>query len=120
MKISTKLSIAALSLLAVVATGIWVHEQGRPLVQPWELIHKLLGVATALYLGSIAYGLLRKGRPKKTAWFFVSLTALAIVGIVATGIMLTGSDLYAYLKWHNIFTVSAAVTGVVSLFVLIK
>jgi hypothetical protein len=120
MSISTKLTIAAIGFLIVVGTGFWLHEQGRPLNTLLESTHKILGVVLAAYVGLIAYGLMKTGHPKTAAWFFVSLTAIAIIAIIVTGAMLTRSDLYVLLKWHNISTVAAVVTGVVSLFLLIK
>ena len=120
MSIQTKLTIATISLLIVIGTGFWLHELGRPLNTSLETIHKLLGVVLAGYVGVIAYDLMKNGHPKAAAWFFVSLTAIAIVAIIVTGAMLTRSDLYVLLKWHNISTVAAVLTGVVSLFLLIR
>jgi hypothetical protein len=112
---------AGLSFVLMFLSGIWVSRAGKPLNGVLFTIHKLVGLAAAVFLGATVYGLHQAAALDGREWGGVVVSGLLFLGTVATGGVLgIGKEKSAtMLRLHQIGSVLAVLSTAATLYFLL-
>jgi hypothetical protein len=115
------LVVAGLLFLFIFLSGLWLSRSGRPLKTGISTIHKVVSLATGVFLIVTLVQLHRADPLNAPQWVAVVVTGLCFAGDVATGGLLSFEKPWpkAVLRLHQILPVLTAVSTGVMLYLLL-
>jgi hypothetical protein len=113
---------AGLFFLFILASGIWLSGSGRPLKGSIFTVHKLVSLATGVFLIITVYQLGQVAPPSAMEWVAIAVTGLCFLGtVVAGGLLSTDKPMpIAILRVHQIMPVWAVISTAASLYLLLS
>jgi uncharacterized membrane protein YhiD involved in acid resistance len=112
--------IVGLGLVLIFATGIWLSRKGRPLNVGISTIHKLIGLATGVFLLVTIYQRSRAVPLSAPEWAAIVVTGLCFLGTVISGAILSSDEPkpVAVLRVHQIVPVLTVISTGATLYLL--
>jgi hypothetical protein len=113
---------AGLSFVLMFLSGIWLSRAGKPLNGVLFTIHKLVGLAAAVFLGATVYGLHQAAALSGMQLVAVAVSGLLFLGtVVAGGVLGIGKEMpTAVLRLHQIGPVLAVLASATTLYFLLS
>ena len=113
---------AGLCFLLMFLSGIWLSRAGKPLNGVLFTIHKLVGLAAAVFLGATVYGLHQAAALNGTELTGVVVSCLLFLGtVVAGGVLGIGKEVPGtVLRLHQIGPVLAVLSAATTLYFLLS
>jgi hypothetical protein len=107
--------------LLVFLSGIWLSRKGRPLNVAISTVHKLISLATGIFLLVSIYQQYQVVPLNATEWIAIVATGLCFVGNVISGGLLSSDKPrpVAVLRVHQIVPVLTALSTGVALYLLL-
>lgn len=111
-----------LFFLSIFLSGIWLSRTGRPLNVAISTLHKLISLATGVYLIVTIYQQNKVGSLNGTVWLAVVVTGLCFLAIVATGGLLSTDRQMptAVLRVHQIVPILTVLSTAATLYFLLS
>jgi hypothetical protein len=121
MNITARVVIAGLSFVLVFLSGIWLSRMGRPLNVGISTAHKLISLATGVFLLVTIYQQNKIVPLSTSEWTVIFVTGLCFLGTVASGGFLSSDNPMpvAVLRVHQVLPVLAALSSGLTLYLVL-
>jgi len=113
--------VAVLLFACIFLSGIWLSRRGRPLNAGISTVHKLISLATGIFLLVTMYQRHRMIPPNAIEWIAIGVTGLCFVGTVASGGFLSSDRPrpVAVLRVHQIVPVLTLLSSGTTLYLML-
>lgn len=119
----TTLILAGLLFLFTLLSGVWVSHSGKPINMVIFTIHKLIAIATIIFIALSVYNLY-KALDLRT---FIQLAVFVFTGLLFLALIITGALLSrnsplpaAILRVHQVAPLLALVSSAISIYLLVS
>lgn len=113
--------VTGLAFLFVFLSGIWLSRTGRPLNVAISTLHKLISLATGVYLIVTIHQQNKMAPLDENAWLTIVVTGICFLAMVATGGLLSNDKQMptAVLRVHQIVPVLTVLSTAAILYLLL-
>ena len=117
------ITITGALFILTIATGVWLSHAGKPLNIILVTIHKLIAVATAVFIGILINGVIKNIKTDVLIIILFVVTGLSIIALFATGAFLSQGKQpvnVALLVIHNVATLLGVAGASILIYFLLK
>lgn len=120
--LTSKIVGTGLLFLFVFLSGIWLNNSGKPINTISLTIHKLIGLATAIFIGVTVYQINQAAKLSAAALIATVITAvLFLVTIIAGGLLSTGKPVVmAILAAHRVGPFLTVLSAAATMYLLVN
>lgn len=121
MSTTARAIVAGLSFALIFLSGFWLSRRGRPLNSGISALHKLISVATGVFMGVTIHQVNQASPLGGTGWVAIAVASLCTIATVASGGILSFERPVptAVLRVHQVMPVLTAVSTGVTLYLLL-
>lgn len=113
---------SGLLLLFTIATGVWLHNLGRPLHSIMFTFHKLLALASVVFTAVVLYNVLKGPKIESILFILMIVTGLSMFTLFISGALLSirNPANNTMLMIHNLTTILAVIATAVIMSLLVR
>ena len=122
MDYTARVVIIGLSFVIVFLSGLWVSRKGRPLNVGLSTIHKLVSLATGVFLLVTVYQQGQIAPLNMAEWLAIVVTGVCFAAVVASGGILSSDKPrpIALLRVHQVMPVLTVVSTALMLYLVLS
>lgn len=120
--IESKVILSGLLLLLSIIFGIWLSHVGKPLNQIIFTVHKLLALATVIFVGIVIYNLNKNIEITALSLTLIVFIVIFFLALFTTGVFLSFEKPMPgiVLLIHKIVSAVTLIFGIISIYLLVK
>jgi hypothetical protein len=121
MNTTARAIVTGLSFVLIFLSGIWLSRTGRPLHVGLSTMHKLISLATGIFLLATLYQRNRMVPLTTTEWIAIVVTGLCFLGnVVSGGLLSTDKPMpTAVLRVHQVVPVLTVLSSAATLYLVL-